>query len=510
MSTTTRPNILLITADQWRGDLFSDSPPCPLNTPHLNALATRGTRFARHYCQAIPCGPSRASLFTGLYAHKHRSVVNGMPLDARHPTLFTELRAAGYWPTLFGYTDVTLDPRGKAPLDPDNGEYENLCPGISAGLVLDGHAKWWLAHLKSAGYSVPTISEGRHGIFAQRPFGEPAMFAAEHSETAFLTDRLIDWLGVTDDKPFCAHISYIAPHPPFAAAEPFQSLIDPADVRLPVRGTSIEVEAAQHPLMAEVLNTVNVTSFLPGRVGYAKDCDEATIRQTRAIYGGMAHEVDHHLGRLFAALKALGKADNTIIVFTSDHGEQLYDHWLLGKVGYFDQSTHVPLIVYDPRVTAEGGRGRVVNQFTESVDILPTLLKSVSLTPSRNADGHSLLPFCAGETPNLWRDEAHWAIDFRDIVTNGYERALGLPSAQCHFQVVRTDRLKYVHFADLPPVLFDLQEDPHETINRINDPAAQSLRIEGLERMITWRQRHEEQTLTGYLARAGVQYREGP
>ena len=84
------------------------------------------------------------------------------------------------------------------------------------------------------------------------------------------------------------------------------------------------------------------------------------------------------------------------------------------------------------------------------------------------------------------------------------ERALGLPSDWCNLQVVRTERLKYVHFAGLPPVLFDLQDDPHELRNRANDPVAQALRIEGLERLLTWRQRTEERTLTGYLSRSGM------
>lgn len=122
----TRPNILLVTADQWRCDLLGSARHPFARTPHLDALAREATRFTRHYCQAYPCGPARAGLLTGLYPHKHRVVGNGVPLDARHATLFSELRRCGYRPTLFGYTDVALDPRNKPEQDPDNGDYENV------------------------------------------------------------------------------------------------------------------------------------------------------------------------------------------------------------------------------------------------------------------------------------------------------------------------------------------------------------------------------------------------
>jgi arylsulfatase A-like enzyme len=223
----------------------------------------------------------------------------------------------------------------------------------------------------------------------------------------------------------------------------------------------------------------------------------------RAVYAGLAAEVDHHLGRVFRALRDSGRWDDTVVVFTADHGEQLFDHWMLGKAGYFDQSAHIPLIIRDPAAASGAGRGRAVAHVSESVDLLPTILALAGLTPPRNADGRSLLPFCAGETPADWRDEAHWSYYFGNVRSRRLERALGLPTDWCHLQVVRTERLKYVHFAGLPPVLFDLREDPQELRNRADDPAARSLRLEGLDRMMTWRQRFEERTLTGYLSRGG-------
>lgn len=505
---TGRPNILLITADQWRGDLMGEGRPFGALTPNLDALAKEATNFSSHYCQVYPCGPSRASLYTGLYSHKHRSVANGMPLDARHPTVFKELRRAGYLPTLFGYTDTTLDPRGKAPLDPDNGTYENLAPGIAAGLVLTERATPWLAHLKAHGYRVDDPDAGRDAIFTQRAFGEPAVFTAEHSETAFLTDRFLDWLGVAGKEPFCAHLSYIAPHPPFGAADPYHALFDPADMPAPLRGETPSVEAGQSPLIAALIGKIGLTGHFTGLPGPAAEADEKLLRQMRAIYAGLTHEVDHHLGRIFRALKEQGRWADTLIIFTADHGEQLGDHYLLGKTGYYDQSAHIPLIIKDFRPKSKAGQGRRVEAFTEAIDLMPTLLDAAGVEVPRNCDGASLLPFCAGEAPADWRDEVHWSFHFGDIVSRAYEEKLGLPTRLCNLQVVRTKYMKYISFAGLPPVLFDLAEDPGEMVNRAGDPGSRSLRLEGAERLLAFRQRHEEETLTGRLAKDGNFYAE--
>ncbi len=498
-----RPNILLVTVDQWRGDLIGAGHHPFARTPNLDAFARDATRFSQHYCQAYPCGPARAGLVTGLYAHKHRSVGNGVPLDLRHPTLFTELRRAGYRPTLFGYTDTTLDPRGKPPLDPDNGDYENVCPGMAVHTLLTERATPWLAHLKAKGMRIDDPDRGRDGIFAQRGFGEPAAFAAEDSETAFLTDRFLAWLAVAGAAPFCAHLSFIAPHPPFAASAPFADAIDPDEVSLPIRGASPEVEAEQHPLITAITSALGMRHFVPGGDGLVRNQDEATVRKVRAVYAGLAMEVDHHLGRIFASLRDSGRWDNTVVIFTGDHGEQLFDHWLLGKTGYYDQSAHIPLIIRDPRPASNGGRGHNIRAFTESIDVMPTILALAGLDAPPNCDGTSLLPFCAGQTPAHWRDEAHWSYDFRDIRARRFERLFGLPSDWCNLQVIRTETLKYVHFAGQPPVLFDLVEDPDELVNRADDPGARALRLEGLDRMMTWRQRHEDRALTRFLSLDG-------
>src|SRR5690606_36423020 len=150
-----------------------------------------------------------------------------------------------------------------------------------------------------------------------------------------------------------------------------------------------------------------------------------------------------------------------LIVFTSDHAEQLGNHYLLGKIGYFDDSFHIPLIVRDPSREADATRGQIVDHFTETVDILPTILEWIGSEAPRACDGRSLLPFLRGRPPADWRTEVHYEFDFRpyyDSATN--PPPFGLSIDQCSLAVVRDEKYKYVHFAALPPLFFDLEDDP--------------------------------------------------
>jgi arylsulfatase A-like enzyme len=221
--------------------------------------------------------------------------------------------------------------------------------------------------------------------------------------------------------------------------------------------------------------------------------------------------VDAELGRLFAFLKDAGLWERTLIIFTSDHGEELGDHWLMNKGGYFDGSYRIPLIVRDPRPSA--ARGRRVERFTEHVDILPTMMDAIGAAIPPQCDGMSLAPFVAGRDPPVWREEAHWEYDFRDVGDVTAEEALGLTLHQCLLNVVRGERYKYVHFTRLPPLIFDLQNDPGELHNLAEDPAYAPLMLQYAQKLLSWRMNHDEQTLThlaltddGVLARPAPRY----
>ncbi len=504
-------NILFITADQWRGDCLSImGHPC-LETPNLDRLAADGVVFRRHYAQATPCGPSRASLFTGMYLMNHRSVVNGAPLDARHPNVALETREAGYEPVLFGYTDVSADPATYEHDDPALTTYEGLLPGITPVVHLSGGMAPWLAHLEAKGYGrFPSVGAalaaaevfrpkfpaggGRGATFA------PARYRAEDSHVAFLTDEAIAYIARHQRRPWFVHLSYLAPHPPFIVSEPYHARYDPADAPPPVRAPTPEQEAAQHPWLAHFLYNQRGTGFTFGVT--AADhlhISRRDLRQLRATYYGMISEVDAQIGRLVDQLKASGAYDDTLIVFTTDHGEQLGDHWMLHKYGYFDQAFHIPLIVRDPDCQADGARGRIVDAFTESVDVMPTILGWLGLDTPPQCDGLSLVPFCRGEAPSYWRQEAHWEYDFRNIVTQRFESALGLTPDQCSLCVVRGRRYKYVHFTALPALFFDLDRDPHELTDLAGTPSYRHLVMEHAQKMLSWRMNHADRALANTL-----------
>lgn len=500
-------NVLFITADQWRGDCLSAlGHPC-LKTPNLDQLAAEGVLFARHYAQATPCGPGRASLYTGMYLQNHRSVVNGAPLDARHTNVALEVRTAGYEPALFGYTDVSIDPRDHAPDDPAISSYEGVLPGMTPIVWLGDDQLSWLADLRHKGYELPP---GHHGVFRPKPgfpgaaergpTYAPALYRAEDSNTAFLTGEAIKYISVRHDRRWFVHISYLAPHPPFIVPEPYHDLYDPAEVPLPVRAQSPEREALQHPWLAHYLFDQHGTGASLGlTVNDSLRFKEAELRQARATYYAMMSEVDAQIGRLIEFLKAEDLYDRTLIVFATDHGEQLGDHWIFGKYGYFDQSFHIPLIVRDPRAEANRARGGRVTAFTENVDVMPTILEWLGLDIPAQCDGLSLVPFCHGENPTHWRREAHWEYDFRDIVDRKFETALGLTPDQCAMNVIRGERYKYVHFTALPPLFFDLEEDPGEFINRVDDPAYRDHVLEYTRKMLSWRMNHDERVLANTL-----------
>lgn len=212
----------------------------------------------------------------------------------------------------------------------------------------------------------------------------------------------------------------------------------------------------------------------------------------------MQTEVDGQLGRLFAWLDETGAADSTIVVLTSDHGEQLGDHYLLEKLGFFDQSYHVPLIVRDPRPARDRGRGTVARCFTEHVDVVPTVLSLLGADVPMQCDGRSLVPFLDGDDPSDWRDEVHWEYDFREPADRSLERMFDVTIEECSLAVLRDAHGKYVHFTGypaFPPVFFDLDADPGELCNRAGDAAVAPTVLDYAQRLLAWRGRHLDRTL---------------
>ncbi|ABS64128.1 sulfatase [Parvibaculum lavamentivorans DS-1] len=489
---TDQLDILFITADQWRGECLSALGHPMVKTPNLDALAADGVLFKRHYANAVPCGPSRASLHTGMYLQNHRSGTNGTPLDARHTNWAKEAARIGYDPVLFGYTDTSQDPREEDPESPWLRTYEGPLPGIRPVCMMGTWPTPWTNWLKEEGYEVPEDIRFAYGTRTPgddyedgAPVPRPLIYPQEADDTSFLTNRLMDYIAETKGR-FVAHLSLLRPHPPFVASEPWNAMYDPEAVPGFTRKEKPADEAEQHPWLEHQL----------GRKLYRAPGNERKLRRMKAVYYGLMSEVDAALGRVFDFLKASGRWNRTLIIFTSDHGEQMGDHWLLGKCGYFDASYRIPLIIRDPRKAADGARGSVVDRFTENVDIMPTMLELIGAEIPVQCDGASLRPFLEAREPTTWRREAHWEFDFRDPADDSAEKRLGLTMHQCTMNIIRDEKYKYVHFTKLPPLFFDLEKDPDEFVNRATDPDYLPLVLEYAQKLLSWRMNHDEQTLT--------------
>ena len=274
-------NVLFITVDQWRGDCLSAGGHPVLETPALDRLAAQGTRFANHWANAAPCGPSRACLYTGTYLHHNRSLHNGTPLDARFTNVALLARQAGYDPVLFGYTDTSVDPRTVPADDPRLTTYEGVLPGFRP-VVHDpweaGSRQWgrWLA---ARGVDVPSEPRRLYEPIEHYPADAhgatwaPTQFGPELSETAFLVEAVTGWLDRHGDEPFFLHASFIGPHPPRRNPVGYHDRYAADDLPAFVGATTREEEAAAHPLNGVVMR-------LP--VSAAPD-DERDRRQVRAL-----------------------------------------------------------------------------------------------------------------------------------------------------------------------------------------------------------------------------------
>jgi len=470
-------NILFITLDQFRGDCLSAAGHALVRTPALDRLASNGVRFARHYSNAAPCGPGRACLYTGTYQMNNRVVANGTPLDARFDNIALAARRAGYEPMLFGYTDQSVDPRDTSgPSDPRLESYEGVLPGFGLGqFSRPGHPTEWLAFLRAQGHQVSADWREAAATEPDRP--------AEHSITAWLTDRFLDWLP-QQRRPWFAHLSHIRPHEPFAAAGHFASAYDPGNCPPP-----ISPAADCHPFHQRLLHVE----------GLAAPREPGAMATIQAQYFGMISEVDFQLARVWDALQSSGQWDDTFVVVTSDHGENLGDHGLIQKCAWFEPSYHVLSIIRDPRALA--AHGRVIDRFTEAVDIMPTLCDAMDLPVPLQCDGLPLTPFLNGGEPPHWRAAAHWEWDWRYTHipagphTWPWDRRLEDKTMTVH----RDEAIGYVQFGSGEAVAFDLAVDPTWR-TPVTDPARL---LAAAQAMLGWRACHAERTMTGMLVEGG-------
>ncbi|MDJ1015786.1 MAG: sulfatase-like hydrolase/transferase [Paracoccaceae bacterium] len=484
-----RRNILFIIIDQFRGDCVRGALADHVALPNLRALAADAVLFDTHYSVAAPCGPSRASLLTGQYVMNHGSLRNGTPLRRDTPTLGTEARRAGYDPLLFGYTDVTVDPRGLDPSDPRLTTYEEVAEGFHEALRmrLEDDEGPWRAHLVAKGYAPARYPD------TYIPDGDtldaPAIYSAEDSDTAFLTDEALRALRAADPGWF-GLVTYLRPHPPFVAPAPYNKMYAPDAMPDP-----LPVPGDLDPYCRALRQTKTIATVVEG-FPHLPDTPEVA-RQLRALYFGLASEVDAHIGRLTDWLKDSGQYDDTIIVVTSDHGEMLGDFGLWGKHTFHDAAFHTTLIIRDP--SHPGSHGLVVETPTESVDVAPTLLELIGVPTPDSMNGRSLAPFLQGETPEDWRLHTFSELHYGDpVMPTVQQRALGLRANEASLAVFRKGDFRLVHFAGGLPQRLHRAFSEGQDLSA--DPANMQILLDLSREMLC----HRMQTPEGTFARTMV------
>ncbi|WP_424980407.1 alkaline phosphatase family protein [Leisingera sp. S232] len=490
-------NVLFIIIDQLRADCVSGALADHVNLPNIRAFMQEGVSFERHFSVTNPCGPSRASILTGQYAMNHRSVRNGTPLRHDTPNIATEMRKAGYLPMLFGYTDTSQDPRAYDANDPALRSYEYPMTGFHEMTEMRLEMSYpWQSHLMNRGYQFEKFWDVYKPVSPDGgapSLNDPALYAAEDSDTAFLTDSFLGKMSAYQKESWFAHLTYIRPHPPLVAPAPYNSMYDPASVPLPQRLATAAEECTQHPFFEPLQQTSPPASFVEG-FPELEPTDE-NIRTLRAVYLGLATEVDHHVGRVIQFLKDTGQYDSTLVVITADHGEMLGDRHSWGKMTVYDAAYHTPLIIRMPG--NDKNAGGCISHITESIDVTPTILEWVGQDVPNSMDGRSLLPLLKGEAPQDWRPYSFSELDFSEpLAPTLWQRKLGTSASESCLGILRDERFTLVEFAaDLPPILFDSQgRGELENVAGKQEYAAELNRLTRL--MLRHRMRNMDHTLS--------------
>lgn len=487
-------NVLFIVIDQLRADCVHGALADHVQLPNLRALMAESTVFKNNYSVTNPCGPSRVSLLTARYAMNHRSIRNGTPLAHDTPNLATQAAKAGYDPLLFGYTDTSQDPRAYPEGHPALTTYEHPMNGFQEVCEMrleESHG--WRADLRAKGYNIE--GEDLFDIFrVSTPKGQtprpndPALYRAEDSDTAYLTNQFLEGMKDREDEPWFAHLTWIRPHPPFNAPAPYNDMYDPAMLPLPERLSRHEEENF-HPYMTPLHDYASISSTVEGFPDL-DDSDE-NVQTLRAIYLGLATEVDHHLGRVVAWLKDSGQYDDTLLVVTADHGELLGDRHAWGKLAPFKGAFHTPLIIRAP-----GEKCGEVSAFTESIDITPTILDWIGTDIPSSMDGRSLLPWLRQETPK-WRDYAYSEFDFANPISpTPWQETHHLNQSNANCAILREERFTLVHFAaGMEPMLFDSEgRGELENIAKKPEFADEMLRL--TQKLLSHRMQNTDHTLS--------------
>jgi arylsulfatase A-like enzyme len=465
-----RPNVVFIMCDQ----LTAKALRCyggPVPTPHIDRLAGEGVRFTQAVCPTPFCSPTRASIVTGMYPHAHGIVVNcdrrrGPGVHQKGITnedVTTErlLHDAGYATHHYGKWHLHGDALAYYPdmFCPDP-EYHDEMAEVFARVRATDRAGWmewytWAlpvqidpAFQKAVDALGDKWNDARHAEFIVKmgrlglPLGQDFdVRVADHA-----CERIRTLAG--GDAPFMVTCSFNAPHDPNVVPSPYYEQIDPAGLALPgnrgVREARFERNWSRR---------------------IVADLGEPGLREFLRIYYGMVKLIDDQVGRILAELDRAGVTDETIIVFTADHGDMMGGHGMVWKStsAFYDEIATVPLIIRYPRRL----KPAVSDLITDLTDLMPTLLELTGRPIPRQAQGVSLVPFLTGERN---ASQARRFAFSERVGRNPEYKRIVRPGTKGDF-MIRGQGLKYIRYRGGDAYLYDLVADPGETRNRIEDPA---------------------------------------
>ena len=438
-----RPNILIVYPDQMRYDAMACAGNAVVKTPHMDRLAREGVQFSEAYASYPICCPFRASMLTGKYAQGHGMTQNHMPIREGQTFLPELLKDAGY---RTGYV-------GKWHLE----------GGPKPGFVPPG---------RRCGFEHFVGFNRGHDYLSSVYFDDGGQAYHSHRyEPDYQTDQFMDFIEraarAKDGKPFFGYVSYGPPHFPMNMPEYLRNIYRPDEVQLPPGVPNPELQRAVQKIRNEDYCGGDPRSPHKSHAGYdskppGETESEAEIRQFIAEYYGMVHNIDWNFGRILNLLDNLGVADETLVVFLSDHGDMFGQHgYFCGiKCQAYRAAMHVPLIVRYPARFAPQKTGAMVDV---GVDMMPTILDMCGLPLPGEMHGKSYLPVLEGRA-----SESRDAIMYQVFRQTGGQPGEFAPYAQ---RGIRTKDWLYVRHKDRRVMLYDERADYHEQKNLVEDPS---------------------------------------
>jgi len=457
-----RPNIILITTDQQRYDTLGVTGNPMVRTPELDALAGRGVLFRRAYIQNPVCVPSRACIQTGRYVHQHGvefmcSEIDRTPgLPPWETTMMEHLQRSGYATAAFGKIHM-MPPRGfdELQLTMGKGARWTSSTGSPYGPAQLGPVYAdWLEQRNAGGYE-RVYAARRTPQYRDHVMAVPTPLPADQYVDGWIGRNVADYVSRDHDTPFFVWAGFCGPHTPFDPPEPYASLYDQDAIELPER-----------------FRRTSPSPLVGGRNQRFAGADgEAALRRVIAYYWAMVTYIDDMVGSIVASAEQRNDGRDTVIIFTTDHGEMLGDFGTLGKANFTESVIRAPLLVVPSLRAARSAR--TVDDLVEHVDLAPTILDVAGVARPPEMPGRSLRHHW-DPAPGVPGTEA------RDSVLCEYTSNDRQRRSTC----LRTERHKYVVHDFAPAEFYDLHDDPHELTNLADSGRREPLVREHAERLV--------------------------